>query len=338
MFVPLSIQIKFPLYDQFMYSITRQLESSLSIALRLWRSFLRAFLRMTKLPSDASTIKRVEVDTSPDEVIQLLKQDGVVVLKDFLDQATVQSFREEIKPAINDFEGGPNFNPDGVKVDIGRGTKHVANLTVISKTYRHDILNNQWMHSILEPLFRPHFGDYWMNRGSVLHIEPGEPAQNLHRDDILYRVTKLRQPGDPDLMINILIAVTEFRDDNGATRFVPGSHVWDDARGVPTAEQASSAALRPGDALLFVGSLWHGAGSNQSDAHRQGLLLCIHPCHFTPMESHLHVPRTIVESMTPQAQKMIGWRSGITQHDVPIWLAGDHRMEETLGLQSQEVQ
>nr|A0A3G9H185.1 RecName: Full=Dioxygenase cdmA; AltName: Full=Chrodrimanin B biosynthesis cluster protein A [Talaromyces verruculosus]BBG28480.1 2-oxoglutarate/Fe(II)-dependent dioxygenase CdmA [Talaromyces verruculosus] len=293
---------------------------------------------MTKLPSDASAIKRVEANTSPEQVIELLKQDGVVVLKDFLDQATVQSFREEIKPAIDDFEGGPNFNPDGVKVDIGRGTKHVANLTAISKTYRHDILNNKWMHSILEPLFRPHFGDYWMNRGSVLHIEPGEPAQNLHRDDILYRVTKLRQPGDPDLMINILIAVTEFRDDNGATRFVPGSHVWDDTRGVPTPDQASSAALRPGDALLFVGSLWHGAGSNQSDAFRQGLLLCIHPCHFTPMESHLHVPRTIVESMTPQAQKMIGWRSGITQHDVPIWLAGDHKMEETMGLRSQEVQ
>jgi hypothetical protein len=94
---------------------------------------------MTQLPSDASVIKRVKANTSPDKVIQLLKQDGVVVLQDFLDQETVQSFREEIKPAIDDFEGGPNFNPDGVKVDIGRGTKHVANLTAISKTYRHDI-------------------------------------------------------------------------------------------------------------------------------------------------------------------------------------------------------
>lgn len=154
----------------------------------------------------------------------------------------------------------------------------------------------------------------------------------------MYHVPKLRQPDDPELIINILVAVTESRDDNGSTRFVPGSHVWDEARGAPTPEQSCSAALRLGDALLFVGDLWHGAGSSQSDAYRQGLLLCFHPCHFTPMESHLHVPRTIVESMTPQAQKMIGWRSGITQHDVPIWLAGKHGMEETLGLRSQEVQ
>jgi verruculogen synthase len=74
-------------------------------------------------------------------------------------------------------------------------------------------------------------------------------------------VTKLRQLGDSDLMMNILVAVIEFRDDNGATRFVPGSHQWDDERGVPTPEQAFSAALRPGDALLFDGSLWHGAGA-----------------------------------------------------------------------------
>ena len=31
---------------------------------------------MTRLPSDASTIKRVEANTSPDKVIQLLKEDG----------------------------------------------------------------------------------------------------------------------------------------------------------------------------------------------------------------------------------------------------------------------
>jgi verruculogen synthase len=176
-----------------------------------------------------------------------------------------------------------------------------------------------------------------MNRGSVLHSEPGEPAQNLHRGDTMYQVTKLRLPDDPEVMANILVAVTEFRDDNGSTRVVPGSHVWDEARGAQMPDQACSAALRPGDALLFVGSLWHGAGSNQSHAYRQGLLLSIHPCHFTPMESHLHVPRTIVESMAPQAQKMIEWRSGITQHDVSIWPAGENRMEETLGLRSQEV-
>ena len=117
-------------------------------------------MKMTKLPSDAIAVKRVEATTLPDEVIQLLKQDGVVVLQEFLDQKTVQSFREEIKPTIDEFQGGPNFKPEGVKVDISRGTKHVANLTAISKTYRHDILNNKWMHAILEPLFRPHFGDY----------------------------------------------------------------------------------------------------------------------------------------------------------------------------------
>jgi verruculogen synthase len=186
-------------------------------------------------------------------------------------------------------------------------------------------------------LFSPEFGDYWMNRGSILHIEPGEKAQGLHQDDGLYRVSGFRRPGDPELMINFLVALTEFREDNGATRVVPGSHRWDATHPRPSPEEAVSAFLQPGDAVIFFGSLFHAAGENQSPQHRRGMLISMHPCHFTPMESHLHVPREIIETMTPLAQKMVGWRSLDNQNHVPIWMAGDRRMEKVMGLKSKEI-
>ena len=35
-------------------------------------------------------------------------------------------------------------------------------------------------------------------------------------------------PAAPDVMMNFLIALTEFREDNGGTRIIPGSNRWPD--------------------------------------------------------------------------------------------------------------
>jgi verruculogen synthase len=283
------------------------------------------------------SIKTVDITTPPDEVVRLAKQDGVVMVKGFLDLELVRKLQEEVDPAVKEFPAGPNHESDIYKLTIGPGTKQMANLTMVSETFRHKILNHRWMHAVSECLFSPEFGDYWMNRGSILHIEPGEKAQGLHQDDGLYRVSGFRRPGDPELMINFLVALTEFREDNGATRVVPGSHRWDATHPRPSPEEAVSAFLQPGDAVIFFGSLFHAAGENQSPQHRRGMLISMHPCHFTPMESHLHVPREIIETMTPLAQKMVGWRSLDNQNHVPIWMAGDRRMEKVMGLKSKEI-
>ena len=56
---------------------------------------------------------------------------------------------------------------------------------------------------------------------STMHaraVNPGAPAQDLHAD---YRRTTDGWP-----MVGFIFMVDEFRRDNGATRFVPGSHRW----------------------------------------------------------------------------------------------------------------
>ncbi|KAF7169578.1 hypothetical protein CNMCM5623_002220 [Aspergillus felis] len=246
------------------------------------------------------SIKTVDLATAPDEVVRLAKQDGVVMVKGFLDLELVRKLQEEVEPAVKEFPAGPNHESDIYKLTIGPGTKQMADLTMVSETCRHKILNHRWMHAVSECLFRP----------------PGEKAQGLHQDDGLYRVSGFRRPGDPELMINFLVALTEFREDNGATRVAPGSPRWDATQPRPSPEEAVPAILQPGDA---------------SPEYHRGMLVSMHPGHFTPMESHLHVPREIIETMTPLAQKMVGWRSLDTHNHVSIWMAGDRRMEKVMG-------
>src|SRR5439155_11350553 len=87
---------------------------------------------------------------------------------------------------------------------------------------------------------------------SSIAILPGERGQPMHADDMLIPLPRPHLP----IVCNSMWAITNFTDDNGATRVVPGSHRADrlpepfgDERGVP-------AVMRRGSVLVYDGSLW----------------------------------------------------------------------------------
>jgi len=100
-------------------------------------------------------------------------------------------------------------------------------------------------------------------------IEPGAPAQALHVD------FKRDAVGWP--MIGFIIMVDEFRSDNGATRFAPGSHMIDyvagdvmkDATGVYEGQALACGAA--GSMIIYNGSIWHGFTANRSAKPRRSI-------------------------------------------------------------------
>ena len=107
---------------------------------------------------------------------------------------------------------------------------------------------------------------------STLHsrtLAPGAPAQALHVD-----VARCSREWP---LLGFILMVDDFRPDNGATRFVPGSHrrpdaPWDSIEDAvaehPEQVQACGAA---GSLLVFHGSTWHGHAANTSAAPRRSL-------------------------------------------------------------------
>jgi len=281
-----------------------------------------------------SSAQQVESTASLDDIFQIMNEDGAVIIKNFLTSDMVNSINLEANPYLARHPAGPNHISEIYKLTVGTKTKHMGNMTVASHTFREELLNHPLMHSISERLFNANFGDYWVNRAALLEVEPGEKAQGLHRDDSLYPWKVFLKDNSPELMVNFFVALTEFRDDNGATRLVLGSHKWEDASRYPTPDETIPAEMQAGDAVVYVASLFHGAGQNRSQEVRRGLSISMQPAHITPIESHITVPRGVVESMTPLAQKMIGWRTWSTNHGVPVWTIRDERMEVALKLKS----
>lgn len=100
-------------------------------------------------------------------------------------------------------------------------------------------------------------------------LEPGTPAQALHVD--------FKRDADGWPMVGFIIMVDEFRSDNGATRFVPGSHLALNAPGDVMKDatyvyEGQALACGPaGSIIIYNGSTWHGHTANRTAKRRRSI-------------------------------------------------------------------
>jgi ectoine hydroxylase-related dioxygenase (phytanoyl-CoA dioxygenase family) len=99
-------------------------------------------------------------------------------------------------------------------------------------------------------------------------VLPGARAQPLHVD--------VRRDDDAWPLVGCIVMVDEFRAGNGATRFVPGSHLAERegsayAGNTRPERDAELACGPPGSVIVYHGSTWHGYSSNESPAPRRSI-------------------------------------------------------------------
>jgi len=90
---------------------------------------------------------------------------------------------------------------------------------------------------------------------------PGKPAQQLHRD--------YPSDGLGSTMTGFIFMVDEFRSDNGATCFLPGSHGKEQVQ-VPDGPLVPACGPA-GCMIIYDGSVWHGHGANTTREPRRSV-------------------------------------------------------------------
>ena len=133
-----------------------------------------------------------------------------------------------------------------------------------------------------------HTDQWWMPCPQRPGVPPDKPAEARRNSGTSLDPSPSLEPIAPIAAANVMWLITDFTEDNGATRLVPRSHLSgrhpDPA--VPH-KVASVAAVAPaGSAIAFDARLWHGAAANRTTSPRFGITtVCCGP-QFRPLENY----------------------------------------------------
>jgi ectoine hydroxylase-related dioxygenase (phytanoyl-CoA dioxygenase family) len=226
------------------------------------------------------------------DVAQRLMDDGYVVVTGMMTGDEVQAARDDLSRVLA-------ATPSGRNPFEGFSTQRVYAL--FAKTRMFDAAA---IGPLLLEVLDQVLDHYQLSAPVGIRIGPGEQAQILHRDDSVYPVPEPHPP----LVVNTMWPLDEFTEENGATRFIPGSHAWEPGRRPTPDDPVVQAVMSPGSAMFYLGSLWHGGGANTTKQPRLGVILEYAAGWLRQQENNLlAVPRDVVRELPERLQELLGY-------------------------------
>lgn len=251
--------------------------------------------QITRLPAD-------EVNTLP----EVLHRDGVAIVEGLLDADLLARFNAELDGLLDAAALGDErkFINDGVAWFFGDRTRHVTGVAGKSRIFAEEILTLPVYMSVCDAILGPNCADYLLNLAHVLDRGPGGEQQMVHRDEDVW--VNVPQPR-PEIQLASVIALVDFTAENGATRVVPGSHLWPRDRRA-TEEELVPAVMDAGSAVVYLGSTFHAGGGNTTDTWRRAMHVsyCVGWLR-TEENMYLTTPLDVVRTLPRRNQQLLGF-------------------------------
>ena len=233
------------------------------------------------------------------EVLALLDRDAAVILENAFPVPEIAVLLGELEPFI----AGTAPYDDAF---IGRATTRTGALVARSRTAREVVMHPAVLDAAEDYLHR--FAEnHQLNLTQIMRLLPGQGAQKLHRDRYLW---SRHLPREIEPMMNSMWALTDFTEENGATRVIPGSHLWDWDR-APQSGETIAAEMPAGSVLLYTGSVLHGGGENRSQSPRIGMNITYLLGWLRQEENqYLSCPPEVARQLDPKLRALLGYSIG----------------------------
>jgi ectoine hydroxylase-related dioxygenase (phytanoyl-CoA dioxygenase family) len=130
-------------------------------------------------------------------------------------------------------------------------------------------------------------------------------------------------------MLNAMWAIDDFTDVNGATRLIPGSHLWQRSR-EPQSVETVKAIASAGSLIMWLGGVLHGGGANNSTEVRRGVVMSYRLGWLASGEKLLlSIPPQLAKTFPIELQRLIGYQlhrpnlGWVDGRDPIYWLHGE---------------
>lgn len=270
------------------------------------------------VPAPTKTPKLTTLDpgASVEDIVGIVKRDGACILKGLFPVEVLEKVKAEAQLALDsDVPTDGTFFP--------KETRRTYSLIQASPTFSSSMLMNKMVlgvannfvasrHSYWSGTRRTALAPPQVSATGALVLGPGAKAQDFHRDDHCWHVTRpavdTYQDGR-DVQLSVLIAGSRATQANGATRVIPKSHLWDDEREPKWEDGVAFAEMEPGSCLFFLGSVYHAGGENvTTDEYRHLYAIGYLRGYYRQEENqYLAVQPDVTKSLPYEVQDIMGY-------------------------------
>ncbi|MBA2626064.1 MAG: phytanoyl-CoA dioxygenase family protein [Acidimicrobiia bacterium] len=227
--------------------------------------------------------------------LERLGRDGYTIVEGAIEAELVDGLLDDLDRLVRDL----GVRPAGNSFE-GASTLRVYNLLVHGPRFA-EVPVHPSVLPIVDGVLGP---GCLVSSLSSIDIRPGETAQPIHADDQLIPLPKPHPP----TVCNTMWALTDFTEENGATRIIPRTHLADASPNYGEAYGSIAAEMPKGSVLVWHGSLWHGGGANRSAERRVGIAMNYCAGYIRQQENQqLGIPPDTVRSFPPRLQELVGY-------------------------------
>ncbi|KAF5009976.1 hypothetical protein FDECE_3837 [Fusarium decemcellulare] len=269
-------------------------------------------------------VQRIARKAGLQAFIDAVETDGCVIIQDFTDIETLEQAKKEVQPYL-DASAAASGSTVGA---LNGGTATCTRLVGRSKTVRDKFFSDSLYQDIAqhfigletkiwygsEPTIQK--SDPLLSISITMSSQPGSNAQKLHRDDKNHHArhthateyTKGR-----DMLIGLFVPECDTFKANGATRIIPGSHLWGDDKpdfGADGNKGVIDTELKRGEAFVMLGSLYHGAGqySLETGCRTVHIMFMCSGVHRQEEIPYLSYPIEDVKTYSKLVRDRLGWK------------------------------
>ena len=239
-----------------------------------------------------------------------LDEHGIAVVAGALSRIEVRDIRARLFDAIKVSEAddvptrGYPFDPDEHNIRVF----HLFNLdpVFVDLIQRPDAL--EYVSYMLDD-------DFLISNFSANITEPGNGRMMLHADQGYVLPPWPDQP----LACNVAWLLDDLNDDNGGTRYVPGSHQLGHGPDERETRETVGVSAPAGSMLLLDGRLWHQTGENTTTDRTRAALFGYYALRWLRPQVNWNCalwPETVA-SLEPRFLHRLGFYTGNTEFQVP---------------------
>jgi ectoine hydroxylase-related dioxygenase (phytanoyl-CoA dioxygenase family) len=248
---------------------------------------------------------RTDVDT----IISRVEADGVCVVPDFIPRDLLA----QIKSEVDSLNASERISGRGF-IESEGANQRVFNLVNKGEVFERIVQNDD----VMDVMGRLLGGDFILSGFSSNTTGPGGEEMILHSD------SGYVPPPHPEYLLsaNAVWMIDDFTEENGGTRYVPGSHKLRDVPR-PGGEYPTVPIVGKAGSVAFLhGYTWHKTGANVSrDQMRRALFAYYVRPFLRVQENHIvSVREEVWHRATPRLRHLLGgdlWMNSIGFFDGP---------------------